>query len=311
MSIHACHVRKSFGARQVVDDVSFDIATGTIVGLIGPNGSGKTTILRMLSTFLAPSAGQIVIDGHDSAVDPIAARLAIGYLPEALPGYSDARVVEFLEFRARLKEISRRERRAEIDRCLKLCDLVAVKQRLLGRLSQGFRRRAGLADALLGSPPVLLLDEPTVGLDPLQVRQTRELLKELSPGTAVLLSSHHLAEVKSTCDRVLMLFNGRLVSTDSVANEAVGPTFEITLRAPAIESAALLRTLPGVRDVRPVATRGDTTTWSLTVDALQVRERVVRECAVYGWGVCELRVQSDDLESRFVRAALNSGREAA
>lgn len=263
----------------------------------------------MLATFLRPSAGRIVVAGHDADRDPAAVRRATGYLPEALPGYADARVDEFLDFRARLKGIPRRERRVEIDRCLGCCELVAVRRRMLGRLSQGYRRRAGLADALLGSPPVLLLDEPTVGLDPLQVRQTRELFRELSSHTTILLSTHLLGEARAVCDRVLMLIAGRL-SPLALDEPAVGATFRITLRAPAAEASLRLSPLEGVTAVKRLTEADGLVTLEVTA-TMDVRESVVRECVASGWGVREIRSLGDDLESRFVRAALDQHREAA
>ncbi|HTI51586.1 MAG TPA: ABC transporter ATP-binding protein [Planctomycetaceae bacterium] len=310
MSIVARDLRKSFRAVRAVDGVSFEIGRG-IVGLIGPNGSGKTTVLRMLATFLQPSAGGIRIAGHDAAADPIAVRRSIGYLPEALPGYVEARVEEFLEFRARLKQIPRRGRRAEVDRCLASCQLTSVRRRLIGRLSQGFRRRAGLADALLGSPPVLLLDEPTVGLDPLQVRQTRDLLKELSDRTTILLSTHLLAEAQAACDRVLMLIRGRLASDVSLAEMKRGNAFEITLRGAAESCEARLRAISGVQSVRRVSAGAPFTAYQVDVAEAAAREDVVRECVAAGWGVCELRNLHDDLESHFVRVSLGLRGEAA
>lgn len=218
MSLAAHNLTRSFGSRLAVEQVSFEIAPGEIVGLIGPNGSGKTTILRMLSTFLKPTSGSARVAGFDCQIQADTVRRSLGYLPEALPGYADARVAEYLTYRARLKEIPQRDRAAELDRCLACCDLLGVRGRMLGTLSQGFRRRVGLADALLGSPPVLLLDEPTIGLDPLQVRATRDLLQLLSATTTVLLSTHLLAEAGALCRRALIMAQGRLISDVQVAD---------------------------------------------------------------------------------------------
>jgi ABC-2 type transport system ATP-binding protein len=311
MSISAVDLEKRFGALRAVDKVSFDIPTGGIVALIGQNGSGKTTILRMLTTFLRPTAGRIVVAGHDAAADPTAVRRAIGYLPETPPGYAETRIEEFLEFRARLKGIPRRDRSAEIDRCLACCRLTAVRRRLLGKLSQGYRRRAGLADALLGSPPVLLLDEPTVGLDPLQVRQTRELLVGLADRATIILSTHILAEAQAVCDRALILVRGRLASDLSLADLKRGQSFAITLRAPSAECAAQIGAIAGVETVHRLADRDGLTTLQVTASSAPVREQVVRNAVARGWGVCEVRGLGDDLESHFVRVALDLRREAA
>jgi ABC-2 type transport system ATP-binding protein len=312
MSIVVRNLHKSFGPVRAVDDVSFEIPSGGIVGLIGPNGSGKTTILRMLATFLQPDSGVIRIGAYDALEDSTGARRAIGYLPEALPGYSDSRVEEFLEFRARLKRIPRRGRRAEIDRCLHSCQLTGVRRRLLGNLSQGFRRRAGLADALLGRPTVLLLDEPTVGLDPLQVRQTRNLLQELSVTTTILLSTHLLAEAQASCHRVLMLHRGRLASDVALDELNPGQAFEITLRAPLDECRNRLAAIPGVLEVSPMGdVRSGIVILRIKSDRIDAREMIVQECVERGWGVHELRSLHDDLETHFVRVALQCQREAA
>ncbi len=218
MSIVVRNLCKTFGPLRAVDNVSFEIPAPGITGLIGPNGAGKSTILRILATFLAPTSGNAAVAGFDCVAQSASVRHAIGYLPESLPAQNEARVEEYLSFRAQLKGISRRERRAEIERCLTNCQLTAVRRRLIGRLSQGFRRRVGLADALLARPRVLLLDEPTIGLDPLQVRHTRELLIGLAESCTVLLSTHLLAEAEGLCQRVLVLVQGRLVSDLNMAD---------------------------------------------------------------------------------------------
>jgi ABC-2 type transport system ATP-binding protein len=227
MSIVVRNLCKTFGALRAVDNVSFEIPSPGIVGLIGPNGAGKSTILRILTTFLAPASGHAAVAGYDCAADAESVRQAVGYLPETLPAHHEARVEEYLAFRAHLKGIARRERQTEIDRCLEACQLMQVRRRLIGRLSQGFRRRVGLADALLARPRVLLLDEPTTGLDPLQVRHTRERLMEIAEACTILLSTHLLAEAEGLCRRVLMLMRGRLVADlDAAAVRAGSRTLE-------------------------------------------------------------------------------------
>ena len=225
MSIVVRELCRSFGTIRAVDQVSFEIPPASIVGLIGPNGAGKTTILRILSTFLAPTRGSVSVAGFDCALQAEQVRERLGYLPEALPGCHEARVVEYLGYRAQLKGIARRDRRTEVDRCLEACQLQSVRRRLLGRLSQGFRRRVGLADALLARPAVLILDEPTIGLDPLQVRHTRDLLVALSSECTILVSTHLLAEAQALCQRALMLMSGRIVS-DVSTRDLPGDTLE-------------------------------------------------------------------------------------
>jgi ABC-2 type transport system ATP-binding protein len=311
MSIVVRGLCKQFGSLRAVDDVSFEIPSGGIVGLIGPNGAGKSTILRVLSTFLAPSAGMASIAGFDCAAEAAHVRQSIGYLPESLPGLNDARVDEYLAFRAQLKGVSRRDQRSEIDRVLAACQLTAVRRRLIGRLSQGFRRRVGLADALMGRPSVLILDEPTIGLDPLQVRNTRELLTGLARDCTILLSTHILAEAEALCQRVLVLMRGRLVSDVGMAELQGGAGFEIEMAGPAAECEGLLNSLPQVTSVAHLATNDLWHTFVVAGGDMRVREQAARECLQWGWGLRELRGISGTLEDHFVRLAVRVRREAA
>jgi ABC-2 type transport system ATP-binding protein len=311
MSIVVRELCKNFGALRAVDNVSFEIVPGAIVGLIGPNGAGKSTILRMLATFLRPTSGRVAVGGFDCLTDAASVRQCIGYLPENLPVQNEARIEEYLSFRAKLKGISRRERQTEIGRCLDACQLTTVRRRLIGRLSQGFRRRVGLADALLARPPVLILDEPTIGLDPLQVHETRAALRKLSENCTVVLSTHLLAEAEGLCQRVLVLMQGRLVSDVQMDDLRQGAGFEIELAGPPTECESLLKTLPGVSSVALVATNGVWQTFAVTGNDVRLREQAARECLRRGWGLRELRRISGTLEDHFVRLAVRGGREAA
>ncbi len=283
MSIVVRELCKSYGALRAVDRVSFEVDPGNtgqggIVGLIGPNGAGKSTILRILSTFLQPTSGSVIVAGCAASTNPQGVRQRIGYLPENPPGHAEARVQEYLEFRSHLKGISRPERRREIDRCLEACQLTAVRRRLIGRLSQGFRRRVGLADALLARPRVLMLDEPTIGLDPLQVRQTRALLAGLANDCTILLSTHLLAEAEGLCQRVLVLMQGRLVSDVRVAELRTRTSFEIELAGPRAECEQMLNGLPRVTAVEFVSTAGEWRTFAVTAGDEHSRELAAKQC---------------------------------
>jgi ABC-2 type transport system ATP-binding protein len=202
--------RERADGRPALDDVSFEVERGEIVGLLGPNGAGKTTLMRVLSCFLAPTRGTAVLDGHSIADDTRAVRRALGYLPEAVPLPPEMRVREYLAFRAALKAIPRRQRRAAVDGAIGAAGLDQRGGQIIGTLSRGYRQRVGLADALLAAPPILILDEPTVGLDPNQIRETHALIRSLARERAVLLSTHILSDVEALAGRVVILHGGRV-----------------------------------------------------------------------------------------------------
>ena len=213
--IEARNLSKRYGDIVAVDDVSFTIARGEVVGFLGPNGAGKTTSMRMLTGFVPPTDGTAVLDGHDIFEDPIAARRVVGYLPEAPPLYPEMTVASYLNYVAKIKDVPRSGRREAVDKAVERCALTDVHRRVIGTLSKGFRQRVGLAQAIVHDPPILILDEPTVGLDPLQVREIRRLIVDLTSGSdeesrhAVILSTHILAEVEAICRRVIMISEGR------------------------------------------------------------------------------------------------------
>jgi len=213
--IRAEAVTRDYGDLRAVDNVSFEVSPGEVVGFLGPNGAGKTTVLRMLSTYLPPTAGKLIVAGHDAAADPLAVRREIGYLPEHDALFDGMRVRAFLEFCGRAHGLDEDTLAARMIRLVERCDLSAVQERKVGTCSKGYRRRISLAASLLHDPKVLLLDEPTHGLDPLQVAAFREHLGELREGRAVLFSSHVLAEVTALCDRILLLHRGALVLDES------------------------------------------------------------------------------------------------
>jgi ABC-2 type transport system ATP-binding protein len=213
--IEAKELSKRYGDIVAVDEVSFNVEKGEVVGFLGPNGAGKTTSMRMLTGFLPPTEGTAVIAGHDIFEDPIAARRSVGYLPESPPLYPEMTVTSFLNYVARIKDVPRARRRSAVDCALERCALIEVRKRVIGTLSKGFKQRVGLAQAIVHDPPVLILDEPTIGLDPLQVREIRSLIAELAAPAkgeqqqTVILSTHILAEVEAICRRVILISEGR------------------------------------------------------------------------------------------------------
>jgi ABC-2 type transport system ATP-binding protein len=212
--IEAKGLSKRYGDIVAVDRVSFSVERGEVVGFLGPNGAGKTTTMRMLTGFLPPTDGEAVIAGHDIFSEPLAARRAVGYMPESPPLYPEMTVAAYVDYVARIKDVPRRERAAAVDRALERCALREVASRVIGTLSKGYRQRVGLAQAIVHDPPVLILDEPTIGLDPLQIREIRGLISDLASGDGtaqhtVVLSTHILAEVEAICRRVILISEGR------------------------------------------------------------------------------------------------------
>ncbi len=213
--IEARGITKRYGERLAVDDVSFEVARGEVVGFLGPNGAGKTTTMRILTGFIPPTDGTAVIGGHDMLTDPLPARRSVGYLPETPPLYPEMDVQGYLHFVATIKGVPRARRRDAVDRTLERCGLVDVRRRVISALSKGYRQRVGLGQAIVHDPPVLILDEPTVGLDPVQIREIRALIASLAapsadgPQHTVILSTHILSEVEAICQRVILIHRGR------------------------------------------------------------------------------------------------------
>jgi ABC-2 type transport system ATP-binding protein len=244
---------KSFGPTPAISDLTFSVARGEILGFLGPNGAGKTTTMRILTGFMPPAQGRVTIDGLDAARDALAIRRRVGYLPESVPVYREPTVRDYLGFVADVKGVPRRGRRAAIDRVLEQCGLSDVSHRIVGRLSRGYRQRVGLAQALVNEPSVLVLDEPTVGLDPGQVVEIRELIRGLGGRTTILLSSHILPEVSAVCGRVLILNRGRIVAEGTpdelTRRMSGGATWRVRVSGEGTAARARLEALPGVRGV--------------------------------------------------------------
>lgn len=209
------HVSKNYGSLRAVKDVSFQVEKGEVLGLLGPNAAGKTTLMRIMTGYLPPTEGRVTLDGKDVADNPVAAKRRIGYLPENPPLYQDMTVRSYLEFAAEIKGVPRHKRRDRINEIVEMVSLETVLCRLIENISKGFRQRVGLAQALIHNPEVLIFDEPTVGLDPKQIIETRNLIKGLATDHTVLLSSHIIPEVSATCDRVVILNEGRVVAIDT------------------------------------------------------------------------------------------------
>lgn len=302
--IEARGITRRYGDFTAVSDISFSVDEGEIVGMLGPNGAGKTTTIRMVTGFLPPSGGRVTIGERDLFEDPSAARREIGYLPENVALYPEMRVGEYLRYRARLEGLPRSVRGGAIGEVLESCLLTDVADQIIGTLSKGYRQRVGLATAILHNPKVLVLDEPTVGLDPKQIVAIRELIRELGRKHTILLSTHILPEVELLCDRVLIIDRGRIVAQgtpQSLRDQWVGDTrIRIALKGQTDGAAELLGAIDGVRSVE--VTEGDGTRFVVeTSQDRDLREAIFRLAVEQDWVLLELAEESASLEDIFVR----------
>ena len=302
---------KTFGAVEAVRGISFRVEAGEIVGFLGPNGAGKTTTMRILAGIFPPTSGEVRIAGRDPARDPLACRRAVGYFPEYAPFYPDLRVAGYLRFVARMKRLPRAERPRAVAQVLAWCGLEGVARRRVGTLSKGYRQRVGLAQALCGNPPILILDEPTIGLDPEQVVEIRDLVRALGGTRTIFFSSHILSEVEALCERVIVVARGRLVGEGTARElaERVGRRQRVVLRVdgPAEAVAAALAALPGVERVAREAAA-----FVLEAAASGDVARAAGEAmAARGWTIRELREEMPDLEQIFLRLVRDGARPQA
>ena len=292
---------KRYGGVMAVDEIDFEVGEGEVVGFLGPNGAGKTTTMRMLACYLPPTSGRAEVAGCDVFRDSLRAREHIGYMPEHVPLPHDMRVNEYLSFRAALKGVPGRRIKERLADVCDLCGLVEVQGRMIAALSKGFRQRVGLADAMIHEPELLILDEPTIGLDPNQIRQARELIKNLRRHHTILLSTHILSEVEMTCSRVIIINHGRIEALDTPENlrSRLSSEGEVLLEAKTEDPHAIakLRSVHGVKDV--VQKRlGDWTRFILHVES-DPREGLHALAVKEGWPVRELTRHSATLEQVF------------
>lgn len=293
--IAASSLSRVYGERRVLHDIDVAVRRGEVVGFLGPNGAGKSTTMRILSGVLAPSGGTVHIAGIDLLEHPIAAKRRIGYLPEQPPVYRELTVDEYLRYCARLRRVAASEAGAALARVKDRCGLQEVGARLIGSLSKGYQQRLGIAQAIVHSPEVVILDEPTVGLDPIQIREIRQLIRELRADHGVLLSTHILPEVQAVCDRVLLINAGRIVldSTLAALSEATRGWRVRLRRPPPIET---LQSLDGVRRVDML----DAQCFLIAGPQLD-GEDFARRCVGADWGLIELAPQDRSLEEVFLR----------
>ncbi len=311
---------KDYGTVVAVRDVSFSVGKGEVVGFLGPNGAGKSTTLRILAGFLGATSGRVRVNGHDLAEASLEARASLGYMPEAAPLYPELRVREYLEFRARLKRVPRSKRGASIERALERANLKGVSETTIGHLSKGFRQRVGLADALVADPPLLILDEPTAGLDPNQVREVRALIKELATDHTVLLSTHILSEVEATCQRALVIDRGRLIAQGTLEELSRGrrtTTLLVVLRDAEGRAAGFLGEQTGVAEVTPaegVALEDGYSRLRVTLNegltALNAGQQLLRALVTGNFEVASLAPETATLEQVFAELTRDDTSEA-
>ena len=309
--IHVDNVTKYYGPILAVDHVTFEVVKGEIVGFLGPNGAGKSTTLRILTSYLPATSGIARIAGFDVMTESMDVRKNIGYLPESVPLYSEMRVEEYLTYRAKLRGMERKTRPNRVEYCLERCRIREVRRRLIGTLSKGYRQRVGLADAMLHDPPILILDEPTVGLDPVQIRDTLSLIRELGEKHTILLSTHILPEVEAVCGRVIIISRGRIgldKKLSALAGDAV--TIVVEVRGPAGEVAKTLRATDGVAEVVAQSAGEGLSSFEIRAhDNRDLRETISQRLAKHNWPLRRLDLRQRKLEDHFLDVVVREGGE--
>ncbi|MEQ1722778.1 MAG: ABC transporter ATP-binding protein [Pseudobdellovibrio sp.] len=299
--IEVSHLSKNYGDRAAITDLNFSIATGEVVGFLGPNGAGKSTTMKILTGFMAPSSGLAKICGYDVFENPIEVKKRIGYLPETPPLYTDMFVQDYLKYVAELKQVPSEKIKGLVERALNKTQLVDVKSRLIRNLSKGFKQRVGIAQALVSDPEVLVLDEPTVGLDPKQVSEIRDLIKELKGEHTIILSTHILPEVQATCSKVIIIHEGKIVAQEDIANlEKINQGFIVltvkTKKSLVIENQ--LKNVEGVQEVEMLTPQHYRIKMAEQEDII---EKIASEVIRAGSGLVELTPSRANLEDVFLK----------
>ena len=311
--IEVKHLTKIYGDHTAVDDLSFTIEPGHIYGLLGPNGAGKSTTMNIVTGCLAATSGTVSICGHDIYEEPIAAKRCIGYLPEIPPLYTDMTPFEFLSFVAEAKGVGYEEASRQVREVMELTQIEDMKNRLIKNLSKGYRQRVGIAQAMLGNPDIIILDEPTVGLDPKQIIEIRELIRMLGQSKTVILSSHILAEISAVCDRVLIISQGKLVADDTIEhlenNVANANRLRLSVRGGAEEISEVLSSIEGILDCKQLSEEDGVITVSLTV----TKERDLRDDIFFAMAerrIPVLTMEADELDLEDIFLTLTDGEAA-
>jgi ABC-2 type transport system ATP-binding protein len=304
--IEVQNLTKRYGPLTAVSDVSFRAERGEILGFLGPNGAGKTTTMRVLTGYMPPTEGKAIVAGYDVLEQPIEAKRRTGYLPETPPLYPDMTVAGYLAFCARIKGVPKAERATRVAKSMERTRIADMAKRYCGKLSKGYRQRVGLAQALLHNPDVLILDEPTAGLDPKQIIETRQLIKDLGGDHTVILSTHILPEVSQTCHRVVIINKGRVVAVDSPDNltARLGRSAAVYVQVDAMgtDAGTALAAVPGVERVTPSAGEGTVASFEVDMErGRDIRRELAAAIVGRGWGLLELRPMRVSLEDIFLQ----------
>lgn len=296
---------KKYAGTTAVKGISFEIEQGEIIGFLGPNGAGKSTTMRVMSCYLPPTSGLVRVAGFDVDENPLEVRKHIGYLPESVPLYTDMRVHEYLRYRAALKGVPSRKIRGAVDEAMKLTDILGVRKRIIGQLSKGFRQRVGLADAIVHEPDILILDEPTIGLDPNQIRQVRNLIASLAQKHTIILSTHILSEVEMMCKRVIILNKGKIEASDTPANLQKkllgGNLISLQIKGSQEEIVKELQSIENVRDVEARQEDGIVLISIWTSKSADIREKIFESIVKNKWVLLEMSMQKRSLEEVFIQ----------
>jgi ABC-2 type transport system ATP-binding protein len=309
------NLTKRYPNKTAIDGMSFQVQQGEILGFLGPNGAGKTTTMRIIAGYMPASEGTVRVDGFDVFEKPLDVRRRIGYLPENPPLYLEMTVAGYLRFVAKIKGVPKDRLDSEVTRVMERVNIGDVKERIIAKLSKGYKQRVGLAQALLNDPPVLILDEPTIGLDPKQIQEVRELIKELAGNHTVVLSTHILPEVEQTCHRVIIIDRGKIVAVDTPQNlrfqvQGAERIF-IEVQGPVSEVMAKLKATAGVMDVRTLADNNGSHRFQVESELRKdIRSELARAVVQSGWGLLELQSASMSLEDIFIKLTTAEAEEA-
>lgn len=305
--IEVKNITKKYGSFTAVDNISFKIEEGEIIGLLGPNGAGKSTTMNMITGYIEPTEGEIIINGYDISKRPRKAKSQIGYMPEGVPLYSDLTVKEFVTYMAELKKVDRKTRKEKVEKIIEQTGLKDVEKKLTRNLSRGYKQRVSMAGALVGEPKILILDEPTVGLDPKQITEIRALIKELGKTHTVILSSHILSEVSQICNKVIIINKGKIVAVDTPENlekkVANNNTTYVTVEDTENKMETIKETIPEIKEIKLIKENEDgTKQYALESDKdVDLRKIVFNEFAKENITIFEMKKADTTLEDAFMK----------